>query len=175
MKKEYPYNSNYIIYDDGRIYSKYKKDFLTPKYMRDGYIRVQLWCCIDGQKKMRYIGWHRAIAETFLQKPSEKHNVVNHIDGNKHNNSVRNLEWCTQRQNIQHAWKSGLSNKYNHTKYKGFEVYDVINDTTTSYFSVRDISQSLPNTTASGIYRAFKEGRLYRGRYVIRKSVTTKM
>lgn len=175
MKKEYPFNSNYIVYDDGRIYSKYKKDFLTPKYMRDGYIRVQLWCYVNGIKKLRYIGWHRAVAETFLQKPSKDHNVVNHIDGDKHNNSVRNLEWCTQRQNIHHAWNSGLSNKYNHTLKTGFDVYDTVNGMTSSYFSIRDMSQILPNSTYDSIRYAIRTGKLYRGRYVIQKSVTTKM
>lgn len=104
MKKEYPFNKNYIVYDDGRIYSKRFKKFLTPKVNHDGYHRIQIW----KDNKCKYIAWHRIIAETFIPNPKNKP-VINHIDGDKTNNYVSNLEWCTQSENIQHAFKTGLS------------------------------------------------------------------
>ena len=47
---------------------------------------------------------------TFLEKVKGK-NYVNHIDGNKENNSAENLEWCTPSENTKHAFKMGLIRK----------------------------------------------------------------
>lgn len=52
---------------------------------------------------------HRLVAEVFLNKSSELLEV-NHIDGNKLNNKVDNLEWCTPSENIKHSFKIGLKN-----------------------------------------------------------------
>ncbi|MRF37154.1 hypothetical protein GIJ44_20925 [Staphylococcus sp. KY49P] len=69
-----------------------------------GYIHVNLWK--NGQMKQHRI--HRLIMLTFTKKPQDK-NVINHIDGDKSNNSLDNLEWCTNRENTIHAYKTGLA------------------------------------------------------------------
>ena len=69
----------------------------------NGYLRCGM--NIDGKPKLHLV--HRLVAENFIPNPNNKP-FVNHIDGNKHNNSVNNLEWCTKSENEKHAHKIGL-------------------------------------------------------------------
>ena len=56
---------------------------------------------------------HRLLAETFIPKNNEFQIFVNHIDGNKLNNCLENIEWCTHLENMKHAFKTGLANNSN--------------------------------------------------------------
>ena len=99
--KELERNNNYIISSNGSIFSKrrhYKR--LSPKNNWDGYKRIQLW----NKNKNNYVSIHILVAETFIMKPVGAE-VVNHKDLNKGNNNARNLEWITQKENINHAMK----------------------------------------------------------------------
>ena len=58
-------------------------------------------------KKKKYIRLHRLIAETFIPNPDVLP-MINHKDGNKLNNSIENLEWCTNAYNTQEAYDMGL-------------------------------------------------------------------
>lgn len=68
-----------------------------------GYLVVSL--CKDGKPKMMRV--HRLVAEAFIPN-NNGHPCINHKDGNPQNNHVSNLEWCTQKENVQHAYDTGL-------------------------------------------------------------------
>lgn len=117
--KELKRNPNYLIDEYGNIYSKRFKKLLNPKHNHDGYLRIQIW----KNNKCEFVSVHRLVAETFIENPLNKP-FVNHKDGNKQNNHVSNLEWCTQKENIKHAWSNGLSTHENHSKYGKVGQYD---------------------------------------------------
>lgn len=103
--KKYPYDNNYEISTTGevrRIYKDHTRN-LTPTTFRDGYKYVVL----TKNSKGKAIAVHRLVALTFIKK-SGRTTQVNHIDGNKGNNSIKNLEWVTPSQNIMHAYKNNL-------------------------------------------------------------------
>lgn len=81
----------------------YKGKQLKLKEDYAGYLCVILYKNSVGQD------WkvHRAVALAFLPNPEHKR-VVNHIDGNKQNNCVENLEWATHSENARHAYTTGL-------------------------------------------------------------------
>lgn len=78
----------------------------TPGNLRAGYLNLIL--CKNGKRKTVMI--HRVVAETFIPNPDNKR-TVNHIDGNKTNNRVDNLEWNTDSENQLHAHRNGLKPK----------------------------------------------------------------
>ena len=79
-----------------------KSKVLSPGYY-DGYQKIVL--CYD--KKMHTTYVHKVIAETWLRERPKGYDV-NHIDGNKDNNCLENLEYITHQQNVQHAFDMGL-------------------------------------------------------------------
>lgn len=80
-----------------------KEHLLKPILQQDGYYAVNLMK--DGKRKRERI--NRLVAEHYIDNPKNLPSV-NHIDGNKLNNKVSNLEWCTYKYNTQHALKTGL-------------------------------------------------------------------
>lgn len=87
--------SNYIIFSDGKIFSKKYQKFLSPATTSDGYLRVRLYND-DGETKSFLV--HRLVASAFIPNPNN-YDCVNHKDENKQNNDFSNLEWCTRAYN----------------------------------------------------------------------------
>lgn len=87
----------------GRKYIVNKEKILKPYKHNGGYLKINL--CKDGKVKSFFI--HRLILQAF--KPTKEKLNVNHIDGNKENNNLENLEWVTQKENVRHAYESGLN------------------------------------------------------------------
>ena len=77
------------------------KTLVTSK---DGYLMLN-WKTLDGKQHSKPI--HRIVAEAFIPNPDQK-DTVNHIDGDKTNNNVDNLEWATRREQLTHAYAHAL-------------------------------------------------------------------
>jgi hypothetical protein len=91
-----------IVLLDGKK-RKIMGKMLAAKENGDGYLFVTL--SRDGKKSTKYL--HRAVAEAYMPNPDNLPEI-NHLSGNKLENSVDNLEWCTHQQNIQHCYDTGL-------------------------------------------------------------------
>jgi hypothetical protein len=96
---------NYSVTEKGEVYS-HKSNKVLKGYVdkQTGYHRVTL--LNQGVQATKLV--HRLIAEAFILNPESK-NTVNHINGIKTDNRAENLEWCTQKENIAHSFKAGLS------------------------------------------------------------------
>ena len=93
------YGNKYRVSDTGRVYSNYGKGrFLKDRVTADGYLHVAL--SIDGERHEHKV--HRLVADAFIPNLEDLPDV-NHLDEDKHNNSVDNLEWCHSEYNLQYS------------------------------------------------------------------------
>lgn len=96
--------SGYFVNSNGEVFSNKSGEMKQLNgSVRNGYKVIGI--IIDGKQQF-YLA-HRLVAEAFIPNPEHKP-IINHKDGNKLNNCVDNLEWCTYRENTQHAWDIGL-------------------------------------------------------------------
>lgn len=83
---------------------KWKQRVLKQKTDKNGYKRVTLWK--DNKSKDFLV--HRLVALAFIPLVDGK-DCINHVDGNPSNNNVENIEWCNHKENLMHAYKTGLN------------------------------------------------------------------
>lgn len=107
-------SEDYWITQTGRVYSV-KRPKSYSRWLRfvedkDGYWRVGLW--MGGRRTSHIVS--RLLATAFIPNPEGKP-FVNHRDGDKKNNRLENLEWCTAQENTKHAWINGLCTAYDRT------------------------------------------------------------
>lgn len=110
------FNGAYLISNKGRLKSvkrgikwngtiRHQEDKIMSQVInKSGYIEYQI--TYNGKHYSRKA--HRLVAEAFIPNPAKKPQV-NHINGVKTDNFVENLEWCTNRENVVHAYKNGLN------------------------------------------------------------------
>lgn len=137
---------DYEITKEGNVFNKKWKRYVKPQPNGMGYLRVS----IGG--KLMFV--HRLVAEKYIPNPENKPQV-NHIDGNPQNNSIENLEWVTQEENMAHAVKMGLQptcekhpmaklnwNKVNyireHTELSRNEICEMFSITPSTVSSIRN-------------------------------------
>lgn len=100
------YEKYFSITKDGKVWSHRTNKLLKTQKMKTGYYGFSTR--LGGRKsKAIILKIHRMVATTFIPNPLSLPQV-NHIDGDKLNNIVENLEWCTAQRNSQHAVEMGL-------------------------------------------------------------------
>lgn len=100
--KQIPEHDEYYVTEDGIVFGKYGKR-LVGHVDRCGYHEVAL----TENGKTRWYLTHRLVAMAYIPNPDDLP-FINHIDGNKLNNNVDNLEWCTRSDNAKHSFANGL-------------------------------------------------------------------
>lgn len=125
--------SKYFVSNKGQVKSTISNRILALDENNCGYYRVTL----HSPKRKRYF-IHRLVALHFIPNPDNK-KFVNHIDGDKTNNKVDNLEWVTQSENEIHAFRNDLKDIVNR------RAVEVIfnNDSTERYDSLKLASENL--------------------------------
>lgn len=99
----------YIINKNG------DKQYFPGKYLTQGISDSYLKVTLSKNNKQRTFRVHILVARAFIPNPENKPEV-NHIDGNKKNNKVNNLEWNTRSENELHAYRNGLAKPSNKQK-----------------------------------------------------------
>lgn len=123
----------YEISDKGEVRNKITNKILKQKIDRYGYKCIGLYY----KKKKLYYTIHRLLATEFVPNPDNKPQV-NHIDGNKLNNSISNLEWSTAKENVIHALYNDL-----YKNALGVIVTDINTGKTTKYLSLKMFAKTL--------------------------------
>lgn len=161
------YEESYQISDQGRVFSKRRLDGnriiygreLHPMITQDGYLKVKL--TKNSISKGYFL--HRLVAQQFIDNPNNLPQV-NHKDGNKFNNNVSNLEWCTKAENQDHAVKHNLMQRGENrpsaklTEEKVLEIYKL-----KGVMSAREIAEhyGVSKNTINVILRGKKWSYLY--------------
>ena len=161
------YEGIYQVSNLGRVksihntYTHNQNGMRIPSTVGCGYLAVALYKNSKGKNHKI----HRLLAQYFIPNP-HNYKCVNHIDGNKLNNSLDNLEWCTSAHNNKHAWDIGLKrvvhlrDKHANVQFTDNEVRELRKITRSGLYSCASIARAY-KVSNDCIYN-IKNGRTYR-------------
>ena len=169
------YENIYMISNKGNIYSVGRKDTigrrcggrtLRPRNHKHGYLHVALRK--NGIRKNKLM--HRLVAEAFIPNP-KNFLEVNHLDENKKNNCVENLEWCDTKYNVNYGTRNNRAGNKISKKVKAVNVIngDVIIFKSTLEAGRKGYSQSSVASACRGVFKTSTgkliggDGRTYKG------------
>lgn len=139
-------NDRYSVDEYGGVFDKYNKKYL--KHFNNGFGYEYVMLSLNGKYKQYKV--HRLVANAFIPNPENKP-FVNHIDCNRGNNYYKNLEWCTQKENINYAQR--VNSSFN-DRNKKVKQYDKENNLINTYESISEASRKTGITIASISYSA---------------------
>lgn len=128
------FENRYKILSQGAVMNLANNSLLAPSMNPNGYMKVALATGDGGHKQFLL---HILVAKHFIPNPYD-HPQVNHIDGDKTNNAVSNLEWVSAVENTQHALRTGLRPGYMSANDKELHLKEVLQGV-----QVKDIAQRI--------------------------------
>lgn len=163
----------YDILSDGQIYSKIRKRWLKPQLNNCGYV----FYCLMPYKK--FIFAHTVVALKYIGEPPTDKHEINHIDGNRANNDINNLEWVTKSENQRKAYEAGRSHfwlgksrpspaiatRMKMANAKKKRIRFIFKDQEFIYESIDDAASRLM-TYRKRIYLCIKQGKPFKGGYL---------
>ena len=168
------YEGLYMISNKGNIYSVGRKDaigrkcggrMLRPRNHKHGYLHVALRK--NSIRKNKLV--HRIVAEAFIPNP-KNFLEVNHLDENKKNNEMSNLEWCDTKYNVNYGTRNDRTGNKLSKKVKAVNVIngDVITFKSTSEAGKNGYSSGNVSSACRGVFKDSKgnligNGHLYKG------------
>ena len=152
----------YYITEDGKCYNQKTGKYLKgQENIKNGYFSYNI-TLPNGSKKRLYA--HRLVAQAFIPNPENK-TEVNHIDGNKLNNYIDNLEWVTSKENQQHAIATALRSFkhvfcFNPNKELVAEYLNVVDAATSvgisSFIIMQEVNKPI-KTLSGGFYWSYEK------------------
>jgi len=100
------FEGSHSVTEDGHIYRYSNGQAIEVAQVK--HTQGYLYSTLTRNGAQTNVLVHRVLAEVFIPNPENK-KYVNHIDGNKTNNALSNLEWCTSKENCLHAYATGLN------------------------------------------------------------------
>ena len=167
------YEGLYQVSNKGNVYSVERINsngrkcggiILKPRPTITGYLQVNL--CKNGKVKSSYI--HRIVAEAFVPNPNN-YPEINHLDEDKANNYVKNLEWCTRKYNMNHGTRSERASQAQSKKIRAIniETGEVLTFNSTQeaiskgYFAVSKACRGVYKSSSGNLIGG--DGHTYRG------------
>lgn len=138
------------------------RKIMKQRTSTNGYKRIKL--CKEGRYYSKLV--HRLVAETFLSNPKSKPQV-NHRDGNKQNNCLENLEWCTASENVKHSFLIGIaSNPKGKDHPQSIKINQLSKDGSLirTFGSIKEVTRELGFNTF-GIINCCKKRKRYKTAY----------
>lgn len=142
-RSKYSLKYRYFLDEQGNIYSQKSGKKISTHLDKDGYEKVRFVC---SDNKRHTFSVHRLMLENFCPRNDMEELQVNHIDGDKLNNCLSNLEWCTCKENIDHAIRHHLcanqKGEYNNSaKLSEAQVLQIIKMLQSKKFSGAEIDR----------------------------------
>ena len=147
-------NGKYMINKKGQVKNSITNKLLNPYINNGGYLSIST---LSYNRKYYYYRVHRLVALTFLVNPNpEIYNVVNHIDCNRTNNNLSNLEWVTIKENNDYSKKSKITPKSEFVGYdeNGYEVERFTRLNIPSKYTLKELNNAVnrKNNYYSGLF-----------------------